>query len=242
MKRGSQFSSNLVNILTQLYLTTEDQDRESWLERVCSTTWTTSDPLTFRQVVEASTSCEFWTRSSCSRNLEADSSHDYKWTRWLPSLEGPDCSHLWLGSCACDRSCSDHLEGVPVPHSEDRTLHAWSNARSLPRRPEKKLKKRDGSFMVLRGLSGLVVALRTEDLVGLDRGTPVILKIEERGDLEKEDLPIYQGTYLFQNGVSTKVTDLSRTCFPNSLRAWVSEFYLDVKKIDGADTTWYTKW
>lgn len=73
--------------------------------------------------------------------------------------------------------------------------------------------------MVLRGLSGLVVALRTEDLVGLDRGTPVILKIEERGDLEKEDLPIYQGTYLFQNGVSTKVTDLSRTCFPNSLRA-----------------------
>lgn len=36
MKRGSQFSSNLVNILTQLYSTPEDQDQESWLERVSS--------------------------------------------------------------------------------------------------------------------------------------------------------------------------------------------------------------
>lgn len=42
--------------------------------------------------------------------------------------------------------------------------------------------------MVLRGLSGLVVALRTEDLVGLDRGKPVILKIEER---ESTHLPRY---------------------------------------------------
>lgn len=92
-------------------------------------------------------------------------------------------------------------------------------ARSLPRRAENKLKKRDGSFIVLRGLRGLVVALQTEDLVGLDRGKPVILKIEERGDLKKEDLPIYQGTYLFPSEVSTKVTDLSRACFPNSLRA-----------------------
>ena len=66
--------------------------------------------------------------------------------------------------------------------------------------------------------------------------------LEERGDLKKEDLPIYQGTYFFQSGVSTKVTDLSRACFPNSLREWVSEFYLDVKKIDGAETKWFTKW